>query len=175
MVSGGETDDEFGNNQYPGIGERGEDAGGSGAEEDSDESLDHGEIEGGAGLDDDKPESVARHEGEVDGEEGGASGVSQEDEADADDKVDEAGADVEPPVAVVDGKDAPFRSENEDEADDAVAGDDGSADRDDREEKVENNVHERAQGVAAFANENIICHRIIIAKNLAGGVDDGEF
>lgn len=164
VVSGGETDDKLGDDEDPGIGEGGEDAGGGGAEKDGDEGLDYGEVERRAGLNHDEPEGVAGHEGEVDGEEGGAGGVGEEDKADTDNEVDEARADIEPPVAMVDGKNAPFRGEDKNKTDDAVAGDDSGADRDDREEEVEDNMHERTQGVAAFANKNIICHEIIITK-----------
>ncbi len=100
----------------------------------------------------------------MDREKSGAGGKSKQDKTDADDKIDEAGADVEEPVAMVDGEDAPFGDDDENEADDAVAGQESGADGADRKQEVEKNMNKGAQRIAAFADKNIICHIFIITK-----------
>ena len=65
---------------------------------------------------------------------------------------------------MIDGEDSPFGNQDEDETDDTVAGDDGDTDGGDGQQKVEQDMEERTEGVAAFANENIICHGFIIAE-----------
>lgn len=107
-MRGGVADNEFGEHDDDRIGDCGEDGGGGRANEDSNEGLSHGEIERGAGLDENKPNRVDSHEDEVDRKEAGAGSVSKEDTAHADNKIDETGADIEPPVAVVNGENAPL-------------------------------------------------------------------
>lgn len=80
----------------------------------------------------------------MDGQEGRAGREGEQHEANTDDEVDEAGADVEPPVAMVDSKNAPFRDDDEHETDDAVPRNNGRADRNNGEQKVENDMHKRA-------------------------------
>lgn len=62
-----------------------------------------------------------------------ASEESKQDEADANDEVDETRADVEPPVTMVHGENAPFRGEHENETDNWADSNDGGANRDDGE------------------------------------------
>lgn len=165
MVRSGETNEKFGGDNDDWIGNGGEDSGGRRAEEDCGEGLEDGEARSGAGFDENEPDGVANHEDEVDWEEGGAGGVGEEDEADANDEVDEARAEIEQPIAVVDGKDAPFRDDDEDKADDVAAGNDGGADGDDSKQEVQDDVHKRADCIATFANENIIGHIVYYNKN----------
>lgn len=108
MIRSGETDEKFGGDDDNRVRNGGKDSGGRRAKEDCGEGLEDGEARPGAGLDENEPDGVANHEDEVDWEEGGAGGIGEEDEADADDEIDEARAEVEQPIAVVDGKDAPF-------------------------------------------------------------------
>ncbi len=134
MVRSGETDDELGGDENDRIRNGSEDGGGGGAEEDSNESLDDGEAHGRAGFDEDEPDGVANHKDKMNGEEGGARGISKEDETNADDKINKAGTEVEQPVAVIDGEDAPFRNDDKDETDNVAASDNGRANRNDGEE-----------------------------------------
>lgn len=100
----------------------------------------------------------------MDWQPGGAGAESQQHETGADDEIHQAGAEVKQPVAVVDGENPPFGNQDEDEADDTVAGDDGDADGGDGQQEVEQDMKERTESVAAFANENEICHGFIIAE-----------
>ena len=164
MVGGGIAKEEGGGDENDGVGEGGKNTGGGGAEDNSNEGLGDGEGGGGAGLDQDEPSGVADHEEKVDGEPDGAGAEGEQDKTGADDEINKAGAEVEEPVAVVDGKNAPLGDEDEDEADDAVAGEDGDADRGDSQQEVEEGVEEGTERIATFANKNIICHGFIIAE-----------
>lgn len=64
---------------------------------------------------------------------------------------------------MINGENAPFRNDDEDETDEAVAGDDGGADRDNGQQKVERDMEKRTECVATFAYENIVSHAEIIA------------
>ena len=73
----------------------------------------------------------------MDWQPGGAGAESQQYEAGADNEIHQAGAEVEQPVAVVDGENPPFGNQDEDETDDAVAGDDGDTNGCDSQQQVE--------------------------------------
>ncbi len=94
VVRGGETDEKFGGDEDDRIGDGGEDGGGRRPEEDRNEGLDDGEARRGTGFDKNEPDGIANHENKVNWEEGGAGGVGEKDEADADDEIDEAGAEI---------------------------------------------------------------------------------
>lgn len=158
MVRGGEADEELGGNDDDWVGNGGKDGGGRRAEEDSNEGLDDGKARRRARFNKDQPNGIANHEDEMDREKSRAGGVGEKDETDADNEIDEAGAEVEQPIAVVNGENTPFRNDDEDETDDVAAGDNGRADRDDGKEKIQDDMHQRTDCVAAFANKNIIGH-----------------
>lgn len=105
----------------------------------------------------------------MDGKKRCAGGISKQNETCADDKIDETGADIEKPIAVVDGEDAPFRGYNENKADNTATSNNGGANRKNGEGEIEKNVHERAKKIATFADENIICHMIHYSKEMLTG------
>ena len=62
----------------------------------------------------------------------------------------------------MDGENAPFWEKNEDDAEEPAAADDCYKDWADAEENIQENMKKRTQGVAGFANKNVICHIIYI-------------
>ncbi len=57
--------------------------------------MDDGEGFGRTRFDEDEPNCITSNQEKMDGEKGSAGGVGKEDEADADDEINEAGAEVE--------------------------------------------------------------------------------
>jgi len=133
VVGGGVTDEETSNDEDRGIGNGGENRGGGSAEEDGSEGLDDSKDLGGTGFNQDEPDGVADDERDMNGENGGAGGVGEENETGTDDEVNEARADIEQPIAVVDGENPPFRDHNENETDEVVSGNKRSTDGGDRQ------------------------------------------
>lgn len=163
VAGGAVADDEF-----EGDGERRveagtEDADGASAEEDGGEGLDAVPGFRGLGLDDGEPEHVDGGEEVVDGQDGSAGEEGEQDEREADDEVDEVAFDIEPKIVRADGEHAPFAEQDQDEADNPRAGDDGGEDGADAEQNVEQGVKDAGESVAAFANEDIVrCHMYYI-------------
>lgn len=65
---------------------------------------------------------------------------------------------------MVDGKNTPFRNDNEDKSDDVAASNDSDADGNHSESKIKEDMHERTEEVTTFADENIICHIVYYSK-----------
>lgn len=87
-------------------------------------------------FDKNEPDGISSHEDEMDWEKGSAGSVGKQDKTHADDEVDEAGANIEKPVTVIDGEDAPLGRDDKNEADDATTGNDGSTNRKHSESKI---------------------------------------
>ena len=92
----------------------------------------------------------------MDREDGGASKEGEEDNRETDNEVDEVAFNVEPEVMRADGEHAPFRQEDEDEADNPRAGDDSGEDRADAKKDVHRDMENIREGVATFSDKYVI-------------------
>ena len=101
----------------------------------------------------------------MNGEEFRAREKAEEDEREADDKVNEVRLQVQEEITRADGEHAPFRDEDEDKTDKPASGDETDKNRTGAEKDVHEDVKHRRERVATFTDKDVvICHIFYYSK-----------
>lgn len=128
VASGTVADDKLEQCDNNGIDVRGEDTDGGRADENSKESLGEVPAFGCFGLDDGEPNDIDGGEDIMRGKNRRAGEEGEENDREANNKVDEVAFYIEPEIMWTDGEHAPFGQEDENESDNPGAGNDGCKD-----------------------------------------------